>query len=105
MFKISFDQTITDIKLVIKNVLEFLGISHLINIKAIDDALAEFSYDRYLESLKTTEHRLYELNLVRAKRGISGVWIEGLTPAHKLLFKKVAGDFLIELGYERNFNW
>lgn len=105
VFRISFDQTKADKKLVINNILEFLKIPHLINTEDLDDALTEFSDNRYRESLKLKESRLYELNLVREKRGISGAWENGLSAANKLLFKKVAGDFLIELGYERDFNW
>ena len=105
VFRISFDQTKADKKLVINNILEFLKISHLINSEDLDDALTEFSDSRYKESLKLKERRLYELNLVRENRGISGAWKNGLSAVNKLLFKKVAGDFLIELGYERDFNW
>jgi len=105
VFRISFDQTKADKKLVINNILEFLKISQLINSEDVDGALTEFSDSRYRETLRAKEHRLYELNLVRENRGISGAWENGLSATNKLLFKKVAGDFLIELGYERDFNW
>ena len=105
VFRISFDQTKADKKLVINNILEFLNISHLIKPEDVDGALTEFSDSRYRKTLRAKEHRLYELNLVRENRGISGAWENGLSATNKLLFKKVAGDFLIELGYERDFNW
>ena len=105
VFRISFDQTKSDKNLVIKNILDFIQISHLIDPKDIDIALEEYSDSKFLASLKTKEQRLYQLNLVRKKKDVSGAWVEGLSPANKLLFKKFSGQFLIELGFERGVNW
>lgn len=39
------------------------------------------------------------------RRGQAGGWREAFSPEHKALFKAVAGDLLITLGYEDDSNW
>ncbi len=39
------------------------------------------------------------------RKGKIGSWKEYFTPEQKQLFKEVAGDLLIELGYEKDNNW
>jgi hypothetical protein len=39
------------------------------------------------------------------RSGKTGGWREHFTEEHKSLFKEVAGDLLIQLGYEENRNW
>jgi hypothetical protein len=39
------------------------------------------------------------------RKGKIGTWRECLTPEHKRLFKELAGQILIELGYEHDLNW
>lgn len=39
------------------------------------------------------------------RKGIIGDWKNYLKPDHIVRFKQVAGDKLIELGYERDLNW
>jgi hypothetical protein len=39
------------------------------------------------------------------RSGRPGAWRDVLTPHHKELFKEVAGDILIKLGYETNVTW
>jgi hypothetical protein len=34
-----------------------------------------------------------------------GNWVEYFTPANKALFKEMAGDLLLRLGYEENQDW
>jgi len=38
-------------------------------------------------------------------QGKVGVWKKYFTEEHKALFKKLLGDILIELGYEKDYNW
>ena len=40
-----------------------------------------------------------------ARKGVSGDWRNKFTPEHKARFKEIAGDLLIELGYEKDKNW
>lgn len=39
------------------------------------------------------------------RKGFVGDWQNHFTPAHKNTFKKIAGQLLIDLGYESNFAW
>ena len=39
------------------------------------------------------------------RSGKTGGWREYFTEEHKTLFKEVAGDLLVKLGYEENNNW
>jgi hypothetical protein len=39
------------------------------------------------------------------RKGIEGDWKNHLKPDHIARLKEVAGDKLIELGYEKDFNW
>jgi hypothetical protein len=39
------------------------------------------------------------------RSGKTGGWREHFTPEHKTLFKEVAGDLLVRLGYERDNDW
>jgi hypothetical protein len=39
------------------------------------------------------------------RSGRTGEWKQHFTPEHKTLFKNVAGDLLLRLGYEKNNDW
>jgi hypothetical protein len=39
------------------------------------------------------------------RKGVSGEWKKYFTKEHKVLFKDVAGKILIDLGYEKDFDW
>ncbi|HJW89582.1 MAG TPA: sulfotransferase domain-containing protein [Anaerolineales bacterium] len=39
------------------------------------------------------------------RKGQPGNWREHFTPANKQLFKELAGDLLVRLGYEQDHNW
>ncbi|MGD6967692.1 sulfotransferase domain-containing protein [Rossellomorea vietnamensis] len=39
------------------------------------------------------------------RKGSIGDWRKDFTPEHKRVFKEVAGDLLIRLGYEKDYNW
>jgi len=39
------------------------------------------------------------------RRGKAGAWRQHFTQAHRVLFKEVTGDLLVELGYENDSNW
>ena len=39
------------------------------------------------------------------RSGKTGEWKKHFTPEHKRIFKDVAGDLLIRLGYEKDYNW
>jgi len=39
------------------------------------------------------------------RSGKTGGWKQHFTDKHKKLFKEVAGDLLVRLGYEKNNDW
>jgi hypothetical protein len=39
------------------------------------------------------------------RSGKTGEWKKYFTEEHKELFKKVGGELLVKLGYEKDFNW
>lgn len=39
------------------------------------------------------------------RQGTPGTWQTYFTPTHKRLFKDVAGDLLIQMGYEASYDW
>jgi len=41
----------------------------------------------------------------RHRKGVSGDWINVFTGEDRRVFKEVAGDLLVELGYEQDDNW
>ena len=57
---------------------------------------------------KSAEHlasRLFSQKSPTFRRGRIGTWRERFTPEHKAAFKEVAGNLLIELGYENDLDW
>jgi hypothetical protein len=40
-----------------------------------------------------------------ARKGVSGDWRQDFTEADKRAFKEIAGEMLVELGYERDLDW
>jgi hypothetical protein len=40
-----------------------------------------------------------------ARKGIKGDWRNHFTPAHVRRFKEGCGEFLVQLGYEKNLDW
>jgi hypothetical protein len=39
------------------------------------------------------------------RKGQVGSWREEFSDEHKIVFKDVAGQLLVDLGYEKDFNW
>lgn len=59
------------------------------------------SYERITEIIKKELGK----STFTLREGKIGSWKKHFTPEHKELFKKVAGDLLIELGYEDDCTW
>ncbi len=41
----------------------------------------------------------------RSRKGVAGDWAEAFTEEDKRVFKEIAGDLLVELGYEEDGSW
>jgi len=55
-------------------------------------------------SLHVAPHYIYGHSMT-FRKGKIGSWKEHFTQEHKTLFKQIAGQLLIDLGYETDFNW
>ncbi len=74
--------------------------------------------DQIHEIMNIAQHLGYHLNKSHAediarqlfgrftfRKGKIGAWKKEFTKEHKTIFNKVAGQLLIDLEYEKNFNW
>jgi hypothetical protein len=59
----------------------------------------------HLEAVRTLKASIAPRKSGTFRKGQPGNWREHFTPANKALFKDVAGELLIQLGYERDNNW
>ena len=71
-----------------------------------DACLQEISKSK-LHTGKNLKNELLKAGFSKstARKGIVGDWKNYFSPAHKQKFKRIAGDLLIELDYEKNHDW
>ncbi|MDQ7032942.1 MAG: sulfotransferase domain-containing protein [Desulfonauticus sp.] len=60
--------------------------------------------EKFFKSTLTFE-KLKKENPEHIRKGQVGNWREFFTERHKEIFKEIAGDLLIRLSYEKDFNW
>lgn len=48
---------------------------------------------------------IFDQQAATFRKGVMGDWRNYFTPEHKRAFKEVAGQLLIELGYEKDLDW
>lgn len=58
-----------------------------------------------LELLQKIKQNIIPENSGTFRKGKIGDWKIEFSEAHKEAFKKIAGDLLIQLGYEKDYNW
>ncbi|MEM6262746.1 MAG: sulfotransferase domain-containing protein [Bacteroidota bacterium] len=78
--------------------LRFETIRKIVNHLEIEMSDSEIKSRFSNESLNPSTTRTFNKGKMRQ-------WEEKFTPEHKQAFKAVAGDLLIELGYEKDLNW
>jgi hypothetical protein len=66
----------------------------------VGDIARSYSMDRMRKSFD----QMFQHNTV-VRRGVSGGWREYFGPSETDIFKSIAGDMLVTLGYERNLDW
>ena len=57
------------------------------------------------QAIERIASRVYHPTSSTFRKGHTGDWKNHLTPEHKTAFKRVAGQLLIDLGYERDQEW
>jgi hypothetical protein len=55
--------------------------------------------------LDSLESSINPANSPTFRSGKTGEWKKHFTEAHKKIFKEVAGELLVKLGYEENNDW
>jgi hypothetical protein len=83
---------------VLQELLEFLSIPS--DLDTVKDMLYQSSFP-----FLTGRQRGEEDPTSFYRKGVAGDWKHHFTEDDKKLFKEIAGDVLIKLGYEKDFNW
>lgn len=66
----------------------------------LDDVVSRFTRTKFSASLDSAfSHNTF------VRKGIAGDWRNYFSKKNVLAFKSVAGDALIALGYEKDWNW
>ncbi|MDA7026710.1 glycosyltransferase [Bacillus sp. CLL-7-23] len=55
--------------------------------------------------LQNMKHNINQSASDTFRKGSIGDWKEEFNASHKEVFKEIAGEFLIRLGYEKDYNW
>ena len=76
----------------VTRILDYLGVE-----RSSEDVFARFAS----QSMNPNESHTFR----KGGGGKSGSWKTVFKPSHKETFKRVAGDMLIELGYEKDMSW
>lgn len=100
--EVRYEQLWSDTRNELERVLGFFGIRAPESF--FENALAtKISAPKDLKESLGDRTRFVKRNT--ARKGGTGGWREYFTESQKEAFKKFAGDFLIELGYEKDKNW
>jgi hypothetical protein len=83
----------------LKNLLEFLGADA--REETIERCVGLTSFERWTKG----RERGQEDSTVLLRKGISGDWRNSFTERDREIFKEVAGDTLVRLGYEEDREW
>lgn len=81
-----------------QRLLRFLGASS--GRKRVERCVEAVQFER-----KTSRKRGEEDSTSRFRKGISGDWKNVFTERDKSIYKEVAGDLLVQLGYEKDYSW
>jgi Sulfotransferase family len=98
VFACAYESLLADGAPVAESLFRFLGLRH--DPALIADLLERSSFRFYAgrERGQEDRKRFY-------RKGIAGDWKNHFTAEDKALFKDLAGDLLIRLGYEKNLDW
>jgi Sulfotransferase domain len=98
VFACSYEKLLAEGPTVARDLFRFLGLPH-------DDALlsnlierSSFKFYAGRESGQEDRKRFY-------RKGVAGDWKNHFSDEDKQVFKEIAGDLLIRLGYEQDTNW
>jgi hypothetical protein len=95
---VSYERLLADGAPVVKGLLQFLGLPY-------DDTLMADLLDRSSFRFYAGRERGQENRKRFYRKGIAGDWKNHFTAEDKRIFKDLAGDMLIRLGYEKDLDW
>ena len=98
-FELRYEDMKVDPESCVRDAFEFLGADA--DSELIKACVERASFERSTKGRKPGEERPTEF----LRKGIAGEWREVFTEGDREVFKEVAGDCLIELGYERDHSW
>ena len=94
----SYESLLNDTKSVIKKILNYLELHY--DGKILEDMIYKSSFE-FITGRKRGE--MDKKSFYR--KGVAGDWKNFFSYKDKEIFKKIAGDLLIKLGYEKDYKW
>ena len=94
----SYETLLTDGRDVVRGVLDYLGLPY-------DEELLTRLLDRSSFRYYTGRDPGQENRKRFYRKGIAGDWENHFSAEDKRIFKEIAGDLLIQLGYEKDLDW
>jgi hypothetical protein len=94
----SYEALLSDGKAVVRGVLDYLDLPY-------DEALLDHLLDRSSFRYYTGRDPGQENRKRFYRKGIAGDWKNHFSAEDKRIFKEIAGDLLLQLGYEKDLDW
>ena len=98
IFAVSYEEMLADGRSVARRLLEYLELPA--GDEVVDEMVRRSSF-QFITGRKSGHERQNSFY----RKGTAGDWVNHFTEADKSVFKEIAGDILIRLGYEQDFNW
>jgi hypothetical protein len=98
VFVCSYEALLTDGRGVVRNLLEYLGLPY--DARLLDHLLDRSSFRFYTGRNPGQENRRRFY-----RKGIAGDWKNHFSAEETRVFKTLAGEMLIQLGYEKDMDW
>ncbi len=98
LYTVCYEELLGNGNILVGKILEFL------NIPADTEKIGQMLHTSSIAFL-TGRNKGQEDKNSFYRKGVSGDWRNHLTESDQALFKSLAGDLLIKLGYERNDSW
>ncbi|AEH45602.1 sulfotransferase [Thermodesulfatator indicus DSM 15286] len=98
LFSISYEEMLNNNKAIAIKILNFLGLNYTNDI--LENMIHKSSFE-----FRTGRKRGEANKKSFYRKGVSGDWRNHFSEKEKEIFKKIAGDLLIKLGYEKGYDW
>ena len=105
VLSIRFEDMCSDLKSYFKSIFLFIDILELIDPHSLQTIIEEVGPYYHKRRQIKEDRELQRLGITRLSSEKKKSWELSFSKTDTLLFKKIAGDFLIEYGYETNYDW